>query len=108
MKEYTIRELRRDKATIAQAALRAGQIVVIGDTAFGLLAYLVPASMVKIETDEEAHSLYSLYTKGDEIGDRVVVPSRMSANRPIPIRFGQDWRIKAWIVPLSWKERLGL
>jgi len=104
MEQFTVRDLRRNAATPIAAIIRAGGIVSIVGQGF-----IIPASMAEeLTATEPTHSLSLLYAYGKQGEDRVVVPARMSADQPIPIRFGTSAEVKAWMVPLSWGPRLGL
>ena len=105
MKKFSIRQLRRDKAKIAQEIIAAKGVVQIEQ-----VGYLVGKDRLPdLHANEPALSLYALYTQADEAHpERVVVPARMSAGVPIPIRFGTSPAVAAWIVPLSYAGRLGL
>lgn len=96
METFTFRELQRDRAQDLAACMVAGLPVAVDGRAF-----VVPAKMVAgLVTDEEPLSCSKITSR--------FMQARMSKDEPIPIRFGQSKEVKAWMVPLSWRERLGL
>lgn len=91
MKTYTLKQIRRDHGKRVEAAIAAKEAVKV-DTR----AYIVPVSMLDLETEDTAVPCSGLHS--------FVVQERISADNPIPIRFGRSDEIKAWLISLArWK-----
>ena len=89
---YTLRQIQRDKSKAVAASIAANKPVAV-DTR----AYIVPVSWLDYETDEQPARCVHLKSAW--------VQSRVSATKPIPLRFGYAKEIKAWLISLArWEE----
>ena len=84
-----LRQIQRDKGKSVAVQIAAGEPVQV-DTR----AYIVPVSWLDIETDEPAKLC-------NELGSGMV-QDRISANTPVPVRFGTSKETQAWLISLFW------
>ena len=88
MQTRRFRDIQRDKGKAVATDIAAGEAVAVDSRAM-----IVPASWLDIETDEQPISCSNLSSS--------FMQKRISEDRPIPIRFGQSSKIKAWLISLA-------
>lgn len=93
MKTIPLRKIQRNEGKAIATEIAAGNPVRV-DTR----AYIVPKSWLDIQTVEKPVSCKDLGS--------LVMQERISADKPIPLRFGISAEIKAWLISLAWWETL--
>ena len=88
METIPLRQIQRDAGKAVATEIAANKPVRV-DTR----AYIVPVSWLDIKTDEKPLSC-------KDVGS-LVMQERTSADKPIPLRFGNASEIKAWLISLA-------